>query len=368
MVHSTWRAPFCDGGEAVGDGQAQVVVAVDADDGLVDAADVLFEMGDGGGVLAGHGVADGVGDVDRGGAGLDDALDDLGEEVELGAGGVFGRELDVVADGLGALDALDGPADDLVLGHLELELAVDGAGGQEDVDARPGASRRAAQARSMSSALQRARPQMTGPWTWRAMAWTASKSPGEAMGKPASITSTPSSVRAWATSSFSARFMLAPGDCSPSRSVVSKMIRRSSAMIGDSKTPEKGKTPGRQVPGSFSRRRRCRLRSATRTPHQGGEASSGSGMVKVSIASSRGEGRRLFSKDYGCSLVAAGEDGNRNYKGNARPEKHLVRFGPVGYSSAVLRRRRGPGRLHRVSEDWPLCRRGIRFGGRLRGS
>ena len=49
------------------------------------------------------------------------------------------------------------------------------------------------------------------------------ESPGEAIGKPASITSTPSSTRAWATSIFSARFMLAPGDCSPSRSVVSKM-------------------------------------------------------------------------------------------------------------------------------------------------
>ena len=110
---------------------------MDADDDLVDAANVLFEMRDGGGVLARHGVADGVGDVDRRGAGFDDALDDLGEEVELGAGGVFRRELDVVADGLGALDALDGPADDLVLGHLELELAMDGAGGQEDVDARP---------------------------------------------------------------------------------------------------------------------------------------------------------------------------------------------------------------------------------------
>jgi len=92
-----------------------------------------------------------------------------------------------------------------------------------------GASRSASQARSMSSALQRARPQMTGPATWRAMACTASKSPGEAIGKPASMMSTPRSLSARATSSFSARFMLAPGDCSPSRSVVSKMIRRSLA-------------------------------------------------------------------------------------------------------------------------------------------
>ena len=57
-----------------------------------------------------------------------------------------------------------------------------------------------------------------------AMSRTASKSPGEAMGKPASMMSTPRSTRAWATSSFSARFMLQPGDCSPSRSVVSKIF------------------------------------------------------------------------------------------------------------------------------------------------
>ena len=61
-------------------------------------------------VLVGHGVADGVGDVDGGGAGLDGRFDDLAEEVELGAGGVFGRELDVVAVADGPLHALDGPA------------------------------------------------------------------------------------------------------------------------------------------------------------------------------------------------------------------------------------------------------------------
>ena len=46
-------------------------------------------------------------------------------------------------------------------------------------------------AASMSWTPVRARPQMTGPWTSRAIAWTASKSPGEAIGKPASTMSTP---------------------------------------------------------------------------------------------------------------------------------------------------------------------------------
>ena len=69
----------------------------------------------------------------------------------------------------------------------------------------------------MSRSLHRARPQTDEPVTSAAMARTASKSPTDAMGNPASMTSTPSAASARAISSFSAMFMLAPGDCSPSR-------------------------------------------------------------------------------------------------------------------------------------------------------
>ena len=50
----------------------------------------------------------------------------------------------------------------------------------------------------------------------------AAKSPSEAIANPASIMSTPRSSSAWAMVSFSCVVMLQPGDCSPSRSVVSK--------------------------------------------------------------------------------------------------------------------------------------------------
>src|SRR5262245_39562902 len=86
-----------------------------------------------------------------------------------------------------------------------------------------GASFSAFAASSMSSRLQRARPQIVAPCTSRATAFTLSQSPREAAGKPASITSTPSSARARATRSFSGLVMLQPGACSPSRSVVSKI-------------------------------------------------------------------------------------------------------------------------------------------------
>ena len=89
-------------------------------------------------------------------------------------------------------------------------------------------TRTASCARSMSGAWARARPAMTGPSTSAAMLRTASKSPGEAIGKPASMTSTPSRASWCAISSFSPTFSEMPGDCSPSRRVVSKMMTRSS--------------------------------------------------------------------------------------------------------------------------------------------
>src|SRR4051794_19509105 len=79
----------------------------------------------------------------------------------------------------------------------------------------------------MSAAWARASPVMIGPSTSRAIVRTASKSPGEAAGKPASITSTPRRASWCAISSFSPGLSEMPGDCSPSRRVVSKMMTRS---------------------------------------------------------------------------------------------------------------------------------------------
>ena len=88
-----------------------------------------------------------------------------------------------------------------------------------------GASLIAPHAASMSALCVRARPQIAGPSTLREIASTASKSPGEVIGKPASITSTPRRASC-AISTFSCVFSEIPGDCSPSRSVVSKISTR----------------------------------------------------------------------------------------------------------------------------------------------
>src|SRR5690606_1896473 len=88
------------------------------------------------------------------------------------------------------------------------------------------AGRSASAAFSMSVWLARAKAAMMGPRTSRAMSCTAWRSPGDATGKPASMTSTPRRASCRAISSFSWALRFTPGDCSPSRSVVSKIRMR----------------------------------------------------------------------------------------------------------------------------------------------
>ena len=85
----------------------------------------------------------------------------------------------------------------------------------------------ASAAREMSRSLARASEQTVEPRIAWAIAFTASKSPLDEAAKPASITSTFSRSSWRAMRSFSSRVIEAPGDCSPSRKVVSKMNRRS---------------------------------------------------------------------------------------------------------------------------------------------
>ena len=78
--------------------------------------------------------------------------------------------------------------------------------------------------RAMSRSLARASEQTVESLMWSAMVLIDSKSPLELAAKPASITSTFRRSSWRAMRSFSSRVMEAPGDCSPSRKVVSKMI------------------------------------------------------------------------------------------------------------------------------------------------
>src|SRR5574343_986563 len=86
---------------------------------------------------------------------------------------------------------------------------------------------RASAARAMSRSLARESEQIVESLMWLAINCTASKSPLELAAKPASITSTFRRSSWRAMRSFSSRVIEAPGDCSPSRKVVSKMINLS---------------------------------------------------------------------------------------------------------------------------------------------
>src|SRR5690554_5116762 len=73
--------------------------------------------------------------------------------------------------------------------------------------------------------MAREREQTVESFTASATAFTDKKSPSLAMAKPASITSTRIFSSISAIRTFSSRVMDAPGLCSPSRRVVSKIIR-----------------------------------------------------------------------------------------------------------------------------------------------
>ena len=122
-------------GQGIGDSHTEVVVAMGADDGLFDALDVGLEVGDDLAVLVGQDVADGIGDVQRGGAGLDYGGKDLVEEGKLAAAGILRRELNVIGECTGIGYRLDGHPEDFVGAHSKLVLHVNGRGCDERVDA-----------------------------------------------------------------------------------------------------------------------------------------------------------------------------------------------------------------------------------------
>src|SRR3712207_8336657 len=76
----------------------------------------------------------------------------------------------------------------------------------------------------------RASPAIVGPLTSDAMRLTDSKSPSEVIGNPASITSTSRRASWWAISTFSSTESEIPGDCSPSRKVVSRSEEHTSEL------------------------------------------------------------------------------------------------------------------------------------------
>ena len=174
-----------------------------------------------------HRVADRVGDVDRRRALLDRRRHHLGCELELGARRVHRRELDVLDELARVCDGGAGLPEHVLARGRQLVHDVDVGGRDEGVDPRPLGVRDGTGGRLDVGEVGAREPGDDRTLDVACDLRTASWSPGEAIGKPASITSTPRRASCWAISSFSAGFSEMPGDCSPSRSVVSKISTRS---------------------------------------------------------------------------------------------------------------------------------------------
>ncbi len=130
----------------------------------------------------------------------------------------------------------------------------------------------ASAARSMSRRPARARPQTVLSVTTLATSRTASKSPFDAMGKPASITSTLISSRVSAIRSFSSRFIDAPGDCSPSRIVVSNIRTRFPVSVITGILSPRRLRRSSHSPGQRPRARRTAQGRLSRSPRGMGHA------------------------------------------------------------------------------------------------
>ena len=98
MVHSTWRAPLATAASEFATASprslwqcAEMTTPLAPRTRCADVANQFAEFGR-------DGVADGVGNVERGGAGFDDGFENLEQKFRVGAGGVFGRKFDVVAE------------------------------------------------------------------------------------------------------------------------------------------------------------------------------------------------------------------------------------------------------------------------------
>lgn len=107
--------------------------------------------------------------------------------------------------------------------HPQLVLHVQLAGGDECVDAWIVGVFDRLQAHSISGNFARHSAATDDDLIAWATACTARKSPSEAIGKPASMISTPSRSSCCAMRIFCSMSILQPGDCSPSRKVVSNM-------------------------------------------------------------------------------------------------------------------------------------------------
>ncbi len=128
--------PGLDRRQRVCHGQAEIVVAVDADHGSVDIGYLLEEGRDKIMKFEGGGVAHCVGDINRRRSGGDSCLDNAAEKVMVAAKGILGGEFDIGEVTAGVLHRRRCRLKNLFAAQAQLMLKVDIRGGDEGVNPR----------------------------------------------------------------------------------------------------------------------------------------------------------------------------------------------------------------------------------------
>ena len=114
---------------------AQIVVAVNRQDRLVDIWHTVKQHGHQVGVLGRGGVANRIGDVDGGRAGINRGFNATAQEVMLGARSVLGRPFNVVGKFACQCNTFNHLFQNAFRFHLQFEFHMQGACGNEGVDA-----------------------------------------------------------------------------------------------------------------------------------------------------------------------------------------------------------------------------------------
>ena len=123
-------------GERIRHRHAEIVMAMHGKPRLVGIRHPLAHHLDQREIFLRHRVADGVGNIDRAGAGLNRGLDAAAEEIVLGSGAVLARPFDVVGVAARPRHRGDHHLKNLLGRKLQLPLHVHRRGGDEGMDAR----------------------------------------------------------------------------------------------------------------------------------------------------------------------------------------------------------------------------------------
>ena len=148
-------------GQRVGRGQAEIVVAMHREHGLVRIGNALAQVVNQGAELGGDVVAHGIGNVHRGRPGLDHRLQHPAQETQIRTPGILRRELHVVGILARLFHRTHRLFQHLLRAHAQLALHMNRRGGDEGVNA-PGVGRPERLAGAFDVLVQRPRQTADG--------------------------------------------------------------------------------------------------------------------------------------------------------------------------------------------------------------